>query len=1176
MCSFMKSSSRGLAAIASLLALLGCRPDAPAPEDPAAPYRQAFERLGGAPTGAADACLSCHQGALDPAFALNGLEFLDVRVEDKASAAFADPEARARFRRVLREHPRPDLLAGPRSPHAGIGCAECHVTSDRRDELDADRAAAWEEHHISRHPVLPTVALRPLHRTEAACLRCHLGQDPLPGAELLNRGRALYQRSACHACHVTPGMKTREEDLVDGERCVRKPGPPLTSIADKIDKAWANAWLYHPSHFRPTARMPSFFPRGDLGLPPQLATAVPPAQLERYERVVVACTVEYLFDRSEPSGLPDAPPGLLETVDWKIEDQRERGERLVTDLGCLACHRVDDRYVPEDKKGRSYLEHEFATNLFGSGDKFDTPQGRRWLYHWLRDPSRWFPGTAMPRFDLTDAQIGDILQYLLSLKVDNESRRARGFAPWEPREPDVDARILDALAGGRGATPREKMLEVGRKAVETFGCHACHSMGGEWDRLPVMEGPITREFLPGTGVMERMPIFDINPDESNAIVTYLWAQHDAIGAPYRASARAEGARVFEKYNCAGCHVADEVRVFVRENGRVVGADIRYKDPLDDPPRWSVEWLREPQTLEAPAVAARYPHLLPVAAVERHTPARGGTFAARRTAAAAPEELAYRMPPSLRTSGRKFRPEWLRGFLERPFSIRPGNAMRMPAFDFEEGEVEALVAYLRERDGARPEDARGRLTPGEIGARWERLLAAERRLRKDCSACHLVEGKGRDLSVDLGRLHERIQRPWLRAFLEDPAGIYPRTAMPNFEWGPGELDDMADLLLNFDLVRAAKVERGGPEEVVEALASGDPALAKRALERAAGCDAGLAAAALRALEIFRERRSGPRGTIEAALAHPAPAVRRAAVEALSATGAPLDAGAKLLADPDRGVRRAAVAALSGSGEPRFAPALAGRLRDEHADVRELALRALALMNSRGEAAAVAEATRDRDPLLRRAAIDALEHLRAEEQADAVAKALRDPETAVRARAAEALGALGGEAHIEALSAAAREDGSPVVRAAAHLAIARLGGEPIEEALEDPVPSVRAAACVGLIRAGDPRGRAALAELLRARPRDADSERALAAGVSLLGAGDPRVEPGRRSVDEWVERLGASAPAEGRRAAVTLRSGEAAEWRIAIPLASGLAFVRREGRLALVPLEEAIEGILGDDR
>lgn len=1179
MSSFMKPSSRRRVASLSLVFLVpafcGC-----GPEDRTAEFRRTFEALGGKPPRNADACMSCHLGAFDPAFAANREEFLNAELETKASVVIGDPAERARHRRALGRHPRPDLLAGPGSPHARIGCADCHVTSDRRDELPPERAAAWEEHHISRHPVLSEVALRPIRRTEAVCLSCHLGEDPLPGAELLNRGRRLYERSACHACHVTPGLKTREEDLTAGERRVRKPGPPLASIADKVGREWANGWLYHPSHFRPTARMPFFFPRGELGLPPQLAPPVHPSQLEQYERVLVACAVEFLLENSVPAGLTDPPPDLLETVDWKVEDQRERGERLVMELGCLACHRVDDAYQPDAKRKRSFLEDEFATNLFGSGDKFDSPRGRRWLYHWLRDPARWFPETVMPRFDLTDAQIGDIIQYLLSLRIDNAARRERGLAPWEPREPAIDEAILEALVAQQGgpkdAPVRGKVLAVGRKTIETFACYACHSMGGEWDRLPVVEGPLTRGFLPGTGVMERMPIFDINPDESNAIVTYLWAQHEAIGGmPYRSSVRAEGARVFEKYNCAGCHVTEEVRVYVRDGaGGVRGADIRYKDQVQDPPRWAIEWLREPRTLAPPEqLAALYPHLLPAAAIERYTPAHGGTFATRRLAAAAPEEiesLVYRMPPSLRTVGRKLRPAWLRAFLLKPSSIRTERGLRMPAFDFKEGEVDALIAYLRERDGAHGEDEGGRLSRAQVGARWDGLRAAELRLRKECTACHRVDGAGRDLSVDLGRLYDRIQRPWLRAFLEDPAGIYPRTSMPSFEWKPGELDDMVDLMLNFDVVRELKVERGTGEEILEALRPGDPRLAERALKRAMEGDPALAGVALRALEIFRERGSGPIGEIEAALAHPTPAVRRAAIEALSIVRGPLEKVAVLLGDPDVGVRRSAVAAISDAKDARFIRALVGRLQDENAGVRELVLRALALMNARGAADAVAGVLYDPDPLLRRAAIETLEHLQAAEQAGAVAGALRDPEPAVRVRAAEALGALGGDADaIEALSAIASTDPAPAIRTAAHIALARLGAAPVEAGLEDPIASVRAAACIAWIRAGDPRGEEAARKIFGEHPRDQAAERALAAAVSLLRmshANTVRLEPGRLSVDEWLARLGA-APA-GRRAPVTLRTGEETEWRIAIPFASGLAFVQREGRLALVPLDEAI--------
>ncbi|HLG42798.1 MAG TPA: hypothetical protein VI643_05485, partial [Planctomycetota bacterium] len=289
----MKSWSRRAPLLLLILLPLACDRTNPAPpvEPPpsaAAPFREAFQRLGFQADPDPQGCVQCHLGMFDPALAIAATEFrfVDAELQKRGEAAYPAEAERVRVIHALMAHPKLDLFAGPRSPHAGLDCAACHVTTDRSGELPPERVKAWEKYHMKRHPLLPEVALRLPPRTEAVCLRCHLGQDPLPGADLLNRGRLLYQRMACHTCHTTPGLKTRAKDLVEGERRVRKPGPPLTSLADKVDKAWANAWLYHPAHFKPTARMPAFFPRGEIGLPPQLAANIPPAQLERFERVV--------------------------------------------------------------------------------------------------------------------------------------------------------------------------------------------------------------------------------------------------------------------------------------------------------------------------------------------------------------------------------------------------------------------------------------------------------------------------------------------------------------------------------------------------------------------------------------------------------------------------------------------------------------------------------------------------------------------------------------------------------------------------------------------------------------------------------------------------------------------------------------------------------------------------
>lgn len=1117
-------------------------------------YREAFEALGGKAPADARGCVECHLGMFDLSFAESELRRKGERREDVI--------------RALKAHPRLDMLAGPSSPHAGIDCRTCHVTTDRGDDpgLDPRRLAEWRRFHMVYHPLLKDVALRIPRSTEAVCFRCHRGEDPLVGADYLRRGRLLYQEAHCHACHETPGMRVRAEGLEPGETRVRLPGPPLTSIADKVDKAWTNGWLHYPTDFKPSARMPPFFPRGEIGFPPQLIDRVPKNQETLYELVLTACVTEYIFARSRPERLEEIPERLLATVDWEVEDQRERGRRLVIDLGCLGCHRIEEDYEIDYRNAeRSFREEEFATNLFGSGDKFDSALGRRWLFNWIKDPRRLSPDTPMPSFGLSDQEAADVVQFLVSLKIDNGFRQARGLHQWKPRRAPLEivgegvradpeaVEALDALvkhSGGPVDAPlREKILWQGRRVVEVFGCYACHEMGGEWAGRPLIEGPFHKDLLPGKGVMQRMPLIGTSVEETRAISTYLWAHYEALDPPPverarnpRLQAYARGERVLEKFNCRGCHVLDEDRIFVRFEGRIVSAAAALGDRSEGEggPQRLVRWLAEGRTLQASRLREVFGDYLPEASMDRVTFARGGVYAWRRLAVAGDEdkaELGYRMPPSLRTAGRKFRPEWLAAFLRKPHRLRPGRTPVMPAFPFEEGEIEALVEYFRERDGAVPEDGRGRLGREEVEARFERFREIDAMMRRACAQCHAVDGKGAERSVDLALAHGRLQAPWLRAFLADPGSVYPRTAMP--EWPKDfPLDDCVDLLVNYDRFREAKVTRGEPAEALEALETvdeGRAGLIELALRRSMA-DPTIPTVAVRALELVEV---GMRGALPPAIGHLrhwSPDVRRAALNALWAVGA-----------HDHGGEIAAV------------------LSDEDATVRVRALETLAGLDLRGQAEAVARALEDAHPFVRRAALEALERLGAVDRAPAIARRLQDEDTAVRVRAAEALGNLGAEGGVQALAGALGDQAAPV-RYAALLALARVraGAAEAEPLLEDPDESVRAAACVCLLRSGVSRGRQALGDMLESGSRNRATRRALALGRNLLLPAEVqqrRVEAGRRTAFEWIRAIGAGTEEEMGRleAVVPFGGGSLADLAWALTEVAGLVIVERDGEL-----------------
>lgn len=686
-----------------------------------AEYAEQFSKLKPAPK--AEGCVACHLGVNDPE-----LYFKDPAMQKRAEAAWPDAREREKWTRVFKTHPKPDVMAA----HPKMTCETCHV----------------DERYGGHHPVLKDVALRPKLYLESACLKCHLGQDPIEGALRLNRGKVTFERFACHACHRMPN---------DADNRVRSPGPTLEHIAAKLDKTFAANFILDPLSFKPTARMPAMHWGAD--------------------RQMAADIVEYLFSISKPIELAQVPP---------IEADARRGRALVLELGCLGCHKIDENYPEGFRTKRGFLEDEFATNLFGSGNKLN----RRWLFNWLKKPTHYFPETQMPDLRMTDQEAVDVAEYLLSLRKE-----------WKTEEFKGDA-------------------ERGKIGVVTFQCFSCH--GGKAPQ----EAVIRRDMKPNFA--EHKQMIDPSPREFELASIYFMGLVEALDGP-RPKTLNEGERVMAKFNCQGCHVVDEIKLYLHGEGRL---NVFFKAvvPLERP-QWAVEWLRNPKTMEFDAASKTYTHMFPEDLVLRWEPSRGGEFGERRLSYAGYEEkalLAYQLPPPLRTIGRKLNPEWFKNFLKSPYRMRPLRT-RMPTFNYKEGEIEALVEYFRARDGAKPEDAEGRLTLLQVEERYDRLAYSDRVLHADCLTCHTIDGIGGNRGPELGSAHAKLQRPWLRAFLSNPAAIYPRTAMPDLPMG-ADLDDMVDLIMNYDAFRRVKARRGNAKQVAEALLSNDPEVAKIALER----------------------------------------------------------------------------------------------------------------------------------------------------------------------------------------------------------------------------------------------------------------------------------------------------------------------------------------------------------
>ncbi len=321
---------------------------------------------------------------------------------------------------------------------------------------------------------------------------------------------------------------------VDTPGTLRRAGPALRYVGKKLSRDFLFDWIDNPKRFRPSTKMPRFF--GNHGhLDPASRT-----KGEELGKVEVAGIVEYLLGYSQPFEYLDPPQGIT-----PVKTSEEKNEQIARGKiefeRCLACHTHGD--FPDIAEFRGDNEIVQGPDLTYLGDKFDTDQGRRWLYSWVKQPMRYHVRTFMPELFLdpithkdADGKVtgvtdpaADIVAYLI-----NSKREAYQPAPYQFNDKSLDALALENLkerfhwtkaeqylkegipaslqsslkgaelelvisAADQNAAKQngdvfakllkeKKLRYIGRKALSKYGCFGCHDIPGFEDAKPIGTG----------------------------------------------------------------------------------------------------------------------------------------------------------------------------------------------------------------------------------------------------------------------------------------------------------------------------------------------------------------------------------------------------------------------------------------------------------------------------------------------------------------------------------------------------------------------------------------------------------------------------------------------------------------------------------------------------------------
>lgn len=307
---------------------------------------------------------------------------------------------------------------------------------------------------------------------------------------------------------------------------LRPVGPSLRAVVAKLQPPFLYEWIRSPRSIRPTTRMPHSFGLWDH-LDEQGRGGA-----QRFESLEILGMVTYLLGRSETFDYV-TPDGAA--TGSTAAEKAARGKVVFQERGCLACHTHRD--FPDAEAYRARDEIVQGPDLSDLAGKLAHENGRRWLYSWVKQPTRYHPRTLMPQTFLDPVEhadgavtdpAADVVEYLLTNSQPAWQPDAQTLAALGPLDAvrqqvlheltienlrdtfsqglaeqlatrGVPADLLRETAGAETELARpvaasdeafivstdQKLRYVGRKSLARYGCAGCHDIPGLEDAKPI-------------------------------------------------------------------------------------------------------------------------------------------------------------------------------------------------------------------------------------------------------------------------------------------------------------------------------------------------------------------------------------------------------------------------------------------------------------------------------------------------------------------------------------------------------------------------------------------------------------------------------------------------------------------------------------------------------------------
>ena len=487
------------------------------------------------------------------------------------------------------------------------------------------------------------------------------------------------------------------------------------------------------------------------------------------------------FETAKPIGTTLADWGRKETSKLAFEQISQYVQRTHGGVDQLAAghgggHIEIDRLEPDTGYFMEKLLHHEREGFLWQ--KLREPRS----YDYQKTKNKpYIERLRMPKFNFTDAQIEQVMTFVLGLVSE---------APAEEYHYHADQ--------------RQRAILEGRKVLDKYNCGGCHTLELErWE-------------------------FDYDPQwfaDNN--ISLQFNDYDFL-RPHFTQRQIEASQQTD-YRGLGSASVHGVPVMDDEGNITTGADD------DDKPVYYFTLWR-PEVINGEEWVVGGPDLLipPERITRRYQPLGGGLarylfprVLAKERAEVNPNVKSTDawgwVPPPLVNEGRKVNPDWLHGFLLNPYPIRPAVVLRMPKFNMSPEEATKLVNYFAATDNVNfPYDYDPRTssdylasTSQERPGRLDDAMKIVTDGKVYCMKCHSLgdytpPGTPSALAPNLDHVYERIRPVYLRDWLANPKRLLPYTTMPqNFPLGspaPAELYDgtsgeqleaVVDLLLNYD-------------------------------------------------------------------------------------------------------------------------------------------------------------------------------------------------------------------------------------------------------------------------------------------------------------------------------------------------------------------------------------------